>query len=173
NPLDSQHRKIVREAVVTQMIAEQTLRQLAVAVDRAGNAEIRLGIDRQCARSTDHCHAPAAKHAGKRKLRDALRQRHDGGHGERGCPADEDIYTQWLAAPDRRPVMDTDPAMNLIMQPDLDGWLILTAGKLHAIHADVRPLEARLIGIFGVNEWQRDERPAIGWPRFLLWQLID
>ena len=69
--------------------------------------------------------------------------------------------------------MDTDPAMNLIMQPDLDVWLILTAGKLHAIHADVRPLEARLIGIFGVNERQRDERPAIVWPRFLLWQLID
>ena len=66
-------------------------------------------------------------------------QRHDGGQRQRRRAADEDVDAQRLAAPDRRRVMHADAAMNLVVQPDLAVRPILAAGKLHAIHAEVRP----------------------------------
>ena len=40
-------------------------------------------------------------------------------------------------------MMGADAAMNLIVQPDLAVRLIVAAGKLHAIHAQVAVGEAR------------------------------
>ena len=45
--LDVQHREIVRQAVVAQMIAERSLGQLPLGIDRAGDAKVGLGVDRQ------------------------------------------------------------------------------------------------------------------------------
>ena len=131
----------MREAVVTQVIAERTLGQLAVGVDRAGDAEIGLGIDRQSARASE-----SSASAGRRARRQTTSSDRPSGSGitaatvKRRRPADEDIDPQRLAAANRRSMMHADAAMNLIVQPDLDVRPILTAGKLHAIHAQVRPL---------------------------------
>ena len=69
--------------------------------------------------------------------------------------------------------MGGDAAMNLIMQPDLAVRLVLPAGKLHAVHAQVAALEARRVGVFGVDLRQRDVGPAVVGPRLQLRQLVD
>ena len=47
--LDPQHRKIVRQTVIAQVVAERSLGQLPVGFEIAGDAEIGLGVDRQAA----------------------------------------------------------------------------------------------------------------------------
>src|SRR2546421_5388845 len=48
DPLHLQHRKIMREAVIAQMVAEWTLRlEWSVRIDVPHNAKVRVGIDRQ------------------------------------------------------------------------------------------------------------------------------
>ncbi len=49
--LDVEHREIVRQAVIAQVIAERAFGQHAARVDGAGDAEIGLGVDRQLARA--------------------------------------------------------------------------------------------------------------------------
>ena len=109
----------------------------------------------------DQPHAPAAQRPGERQLGHPLRQRHDRGQGQGRRAADEDVDPQRLAAPDRRRVVDADAAMNLVVQADLAIELVLVAGKLHAIHAEVRCAPAGPVGILGVDLRQRDERPAV------------
>ena len=70
-------------------------------------------------------------------IRSRIGQRHDGGQGHRGRAADEDVDAKRFARLDSSRVMDADRAMDLIMQADLAVWLILTAGELDAVHAEV------------------------------------
>ena len=65
------------------------------------------------------------------------------------------------------------PRWNLIVQADLAVRLVLAAGNLHAVHAQVRLGEARLLGVLGIDLRQRDVRPAVVRPRFQLRQLVE
>ena len=62
--LDAQHREVVRQAVVAEVIAERALRACArVGIDRADQAEVGVGVHRQravaCAGRQRETHAPA------------------------------------------------------------------------------------------------------------------
>ena len=70
-------------------------------------------------------------------------------------------------------MVDADRTMDLIVQADLAIGLVLAAGKLDAVHAEVRVAPARAIDIFGINLRQRDERAAVVGPTDLLRQLRD
>ena len=130
-------------------------------------------MDRQSVRLPQHPHSPPAEHAGKRQLAHPLGQRQHGGqhHGRR--TADEHVHAKRLARFERRRVMHTDRTLDLVMQSDFSVGLILAAGELHAVHAEVRPPPARLPGVFGVNLRQGDERAAVARPADLLRQLRD
>ena len=173
NVLHSHYRKLVGQAVVAQVIAERTLGLEPVGIEPASDAEIGLGVNRQLAVAADHRHPPPAQHAGEAEFAHALGQGHHGGHGHGRRPAHEDVYSQFFVASQRGRVMGGDAAMNLIVQAHLAVRLILPAGKLHAIHAQVAAVEARRVGVFGIDLRQGDVRPAVVGPRFQLRQLVD
>ena len=157
--LDVQHREVVRQAVVAEVIAERPFGQLRVGIDRAGDAEVGVGGDRQAVRAgaTSRTRrppsAPANASSGSPSgsgitAASVMRRR----------AADEDVHAQRLAAPDGRRVMDADAAVDLVVQPDLAVGLVLVARELHAVHAEVRLPPAGPVGVFGVDLRQRDER---------------
>ena len=102
------------------MIAERPFGQPALRIDRAGDAKIGLGINRQAvgAGAIIGMRCPPSTPA-KREFRQALGQRHHGGHGHGRRPADKDVHPQRLAAANRRRMMHADAAMDLIVQADL------------------------------------------------------
>ena len=56
---------------------------------------------------------------------------------KRGRAADEHVDPQPFAPADRRRVVHADPAMDLVMEPDLGVRLVLVAGELNPIHPQV------------------------------------
>ena len=84
--------------------------------------------------------------SGKRQFGHAFRQRHHGGHHHGGSASHEDVHAQRLAALERRGVMHTNAAMQLVVQADLLIRHILAARELHAIHAQIGVRQARVIG---------------------------
>jgi len=57
--------------------------------------------------------------------------------------------------------MDTDAAVNLVVQADFAVGLILVAGQLHAIHAEIGVAPAGTVGVLGIDLRQRDEGAAV------------
>ena len=92
---------------------------------------------------------------------------------KRGRAADEDVDPQRLTPADRRRVVHADPAVDLVMQPDLAVGLILVARELDPVHPQVRPAQARAVRVLGVDLRQGDKRPAVHRPALDLRQLID
>ena len=78
--------------------------------------------------------------------------------------ADEDVDAERHAARDRRGVVHADAAVDLVVQADLAVRLVLVAGELHAVHAQVGVPPAGPVGVLGVDLRQRDERPAVARP---------
>ena len=109
-----------------------------MGIDGAADAEIGVGVDRQAVRAAEHADAAAAERAGERQLAHPFGQRHHGGEHHRGRAADEDVHAKRLAGANRGRVMHADRAVNLIVQADFAIGLVLAAGKLHAVHAQVR-----------------------------------
>ena len=68
-------------------------------------------------------------------------------------------------------VVHADAAMDLVVQPDLAILLVRAAGKLHAVHAQVRGLGPRPTRVLGVDLRQRDEGAAVVGPAAQLRQL--
>ena len=69
--------------------------------------------------------------------------------------------------------MHADAAMDLIVHADFDVGLILAAGKLDAVHAEVGVSPAGMVGVFGVDQRQRDEGAGVVGPAFELRELVD
>ena len=69
--------------------------------------------------------------------------------------------------------MDANRAVNLVVQTNLVVGRVLVAGELHTIHAQIRILPAGLINLLGVDDRQRDKRPAVTGPALHLRQLAD
>jgi len=70
-------------------------------------------------------------------------------------------------------MMRADPTMNLIVQACLAASLVFIAGNLHAVHAQVRFPPARPVGVFGIDERQRNEGPAVLRPANQLRELLQ
>src|SRR5262249_12977917 len=70
-------------------------------------------------------------------------------------------------------VVDADAAMDLVVQADFAVGLIGVAGELDTIHAQVGVPPAGPVGVFGVDLWQGDERPAVARPADQLRQFAD
>ena len=92
----------------------------------------------------DHGDAPAAQGPGECQLGQALGQGHDRGDRQGGRAADEDVDPQRLTPADRRRVVHADPAVDLVMKPDLAVGLILVARELDPVHPQVRPAQTRV-----------------------------
>ena len=163
--LHAHHGKLVRQAIVAQVIAEWPLGQQPLGLDEAGEAEIGLGVDRQLAGAADHRQPPPAQHAGQRPAR-----RLPSGMGITaatviaGGPPTKTFTSSFLAAADGRRMVRPDAAVDLIVDPHLAVRLVLPAGNLHAIHAQVGRGEAGLVGILGIDLGQRNVGAAVVGP---------
>ena len=142
-------------------------------IDRAADDEVGLGRHGQASVGRDHGDAPAAQGAGERQLGQPLGQRHDRGDRQGGRAADEHVDPQRFTPADRRRMVHADPAMDLVVQPDLAVGLVLVARELDPVHPQVRSSQAGPVGVLGVDLRQRDERPAVHRPALDLRQLVD
>ena len=143
HPLDSQHREVVGQAVVAEVVAERPLGLPHVRVDRAGDHEVGLGRHGQASVGRDHGDPPPAQGPGEGELGQPFGQRHHGGDGQGRGAADEDVDPERLAPPDRRGMMHADPAVDLVVQADLPVRLVSVARELDAVHPEVRPAPGR------------------------------
>src|ERR1039457_3777197 len=117
--LHPDHWKVVGKAVISQVVAERSFREGSPRIDDAAYAEIGLGRDRQLSGPADQFPASPSQKPREGKFRHTLRQKHDGCYGEGRRPADEDIYPERDSQRHGLGMMDTDSAMNLIMQSNL------------------------------------------------------
>ena len=69
--------------------------------------------------------------------------------------------------------MHADPAVDLVVQPDLAARLVSVAGELDPVHPEVGTGDARPVRILGIDLGQRDERAAIHRPALDPGQLTD
>jgi hypothetical protein len=60
--------------------------------------------------------------------------------------------------------VDADAPVDLVVEPDLAILLILVAGQLDAVHAEVRVHDPRLRHVLRVDLWKGDERAAVPRP---------
>ena len=177
--LDVQHREIVGEAVIAEVVAERPFRQLPRRIDGADDAEIGLGRHRQ-----EWIRLPTRR-AGGRTSR-TRRPPSAPAKVSSGIPSGSGITAASVRAggpptkmltrngtPRRRAVgvMDADAAMDLVVQTDLPVRLVLVAGQLHAIHAEVGVPPAGPVRVLGVDLRQRDEGAAVARPALQLRQL--
>ncbi len=153
------------------MVSKRSLGLALSRVDKAADDEVGLGRHRKAAGGRDHPDATASQCAGERQLRQAFGQRHDRGDRQGGRSADEDVDPERLTPTDRRRVMDSDPAVDLVVKADLPVRLVLVAGKLHSVHPQVRARQTRPVRILGIDLGQSDERPAVHRPALDLRQL--
>ena len=79
NAIDSQHRKIMLEAVIAEVVSKRSLGFADVGIDRAADDEVGLGRHGEASLGRDHGDAPAAECSGERQLGQPLGQRHDRG----------------------------------------------------------------------------------------------
>ena len=136
--------------------------------------EIGLGGHRQAAARAATIRDPtAAECPGEGQLGQPFGQRHHGGDRQRRRAADEDVHPQRLAPANRRRVVDADPSMDLVVQPDLAVRLVLVPRELDPVHPQVRLRQAGPVGVLGVDLRQRDERPAVLRPGLELRQLVE
>ena len=155
------------------MIAERAFGQQLVGDDGAADAEVGVGVDRQAVGAAEHADAAAAECAGECQLAHSFGQRQHGGEHHGGRAADEDVHAERLAGAEGGGVVDADRAVDLVVEADFAVGLVLAAGELDAVHAEVRVSPAGLRDIFGVDLRQRDERAAVVGPAYLLRQLRD
>ena len=64
-------------------------------------------------------------------------------------------------------------AVQLIVEPDLFIWRVVTTRQLDAVHAEVGSPYSRLVDVFGINLGKRDESASVLGPTYLVWQLLD
>ena len=70
-------------------------------------------------------------------------------------------------------MVHADAAVNLVVEPDFAIRHVLLAGELHAVHAQVRLSQAGPVGVFGINQWQGHEGPAVIGPALDLRELVE
>src|SRR5262249_23617629 len=153
--------KRMRQRVVAEVVAEWSLGQLLVGIDGAGDAEVGLAGDRRRAGSSagrrDQQDAVPAEGTSKGDLGQPLRQRHDGSQRQGRPASKETADAERPTATEGGRMMDTDAAVDLVVQADLASRFVFVAGKLDAIHTEVGVTPAGLVGVLRVDLRQRDE----------------
>ncbi len=167
---DPHDREVMDQAVIAKMVPKGTLRPCLINKDMTAETEISLRRCQQTIWGLDHLQAMAAKQAGKRQLRHAFRQRHDRSKAQAGRTADKNVDRQRLPLFQGRGMMNTDTAMNLVMQAGFVAG-ILIAGNLHAVHSQVGASPAFASGSFGIDLRQSDKRATVIGPGDELRQL--
>ena len=145
---DTQHREIVGQAVIAEVIAKRPFRFNAVRIDGANNAEVSICSNRQRSMLPSHSHSPSAQCPGKSQFTHSFRQRHHRCQRHRGRTTNKDVDSKWFTAPDCRRVMNADAAVNLVVQADLLIAFVLATRKLHAVHPQIGMCPAGSIGVF-------------------------
>ena len=70
-------------------------------------------------------------------------------------------------------MVQTDPTMELIVEPNFTIGLIFSTGELDPIHTEIGKTPARLFRILGVNLGQSDKGTPIVRPGLQLWQTFN
>ena len=170
---DVQHREVMFEAVIAEVVAEWSFGLAASRVDRALDDEIGFGGHGQSAVGGDECDPAAAQGTGEGELGKALGQGHDGGDRQGRGATDADVDAQRLAARDGGGMVHADAAVNLVVEPGFAIRHVLIAGELHAVHAQVRLSRAGPVGVFGINQRKRHKGPAVIGPALDLRELVE
>ena len=174
NPFHVQNGKVMDEAVVAKMVPKRSFRQLQGGIDCADNTEIGLtrygkkGSLSPIEIRSDKANGMTAQGTGKGQLRQALGQGHNRRKNQRGWPANHHIDAKRNAAFDGPGMVNANAAMDLIVQANLPVGLILIAGQLDTIHAQVGTTPAGFGCILAVNQGEGDEGTAIARPRLQL-----
>src|SRR5690606_1206958 len=87
--------------------------------------------------------------------------------------ANEDAYLQWPAQLIGFSLVNTDAAMQLVMESDLGVGYVIVSTQLYAIHAQVGMHNTGPCYVFGINLGHGYERTAIHRPIDNLRQLAD
>ena len=167
---NTHHGKIMPARIVAQMIAKRPFRFRGTSHHRAFNDEVCFGVDGRPVCAGNHRNAMAGEHTGKCQLGKALGQRHHCRDGKRRCATHKNRHLEPLSACHRRRMVHADAAVELVVQANLMIALVFVATQLHAVHAEIGVLRAGVVGIFGVNDWQRDEGATVVRPTGHLWQ---
>ena len=162
---DPQHGEVVPAGIVAEVVAEGPFRLHGGRRHAALDHEVGVGVDGRSALAGDHRDPMPREHAGEREFGESLRQRHHRRDGQRRGPPHEDRHLQRLAPRERLGVVHADAAVELVVQPRLAVGLVVVACELHPVHAKIRMLRAGRGRILAVDSRQRDERPAVAWPR--------
>ena len=158
---DFENGEVVREAVIAEVISERAFgKRSPLWIHAPSDDKVRFGRDGKTVATRDP-ETPPVQHAREKKLAQAFGQWHDGRERVRRRPADEDAHLERLAATKRGRVVNTDTAMDLIVKADFFLRLVVVAGELHPIHADIRMHHASVIRILRVDLGERDERTTV------------
>ena len=145
--LNFHQRKIVSQTVIAEMISEGAF-GFRFARYRPNDTKISF--------SPNHvplvhgvAEAPAGEHPSKHELRQPLRKWHHCSHRVGRMPTHKHTHAQRFPTHGSFGVMDTNPAMNLIMQTHFVIRDKIIAGNLHTVHADIHVHRPRTVGILG------------------------
>ena len=111
--------------------------------------------------------------AGKRQFAHPFRQRHHGGDRHGWVATDKHVDAKGSLQFVGLFVMDTNAAMDLVVEPDFRFRIIIVARNLHAVHTHVGLHQPRLAGVLGVHLRQRHKGSAIIRPALQLRQLVQ
>src|SRR6185369_3326042 len=124
------------------MVAERPFRQQLFRIYRSRDAEIGFCRDRQTSAAADYGETMPPQKPGKGELGHPLWKRHDSRNGQGGGTTDKDVH------PERHPfrkgltMVNTDAAMDLVVDPGFPVRFIRVAGDLDPVHPEVRTFEA-------------------------------
>lgn len=108
-----------------------------VRVNDSTDREISIRIDRSCGISGDHRDTMARKGAGEGQFAHVLGEGHHRCERHRWVPAEGDRHGKGFASDEGLLMVDTDPAMELVMQTDLLVGDVFVTGELDPIHTEI------------------------------------
>ena len=172
NIFDVEHGKIMRQAIIPQMIAKRTLGFGLAGMNHTSNNKIgfrrnNTGIPARIAKPTP------GQTPGKNELGQTLGQRHNSRKRMRGRSPDKNTHAQRLSPPERIGMVNPNIAADLVVQTNFFVLYVLITRKLDAIHAQIRIHNTRPVGVLSINLGQKNKWTAIVGPALNLRKLIN
>ena len=153
HPVDGENRVVVGQRVVTVVVAERPLGPPDARRHRAQQCELRAADQAMGAAAAHYRQPIAGKQRRQHQLGHVLRKRRDGGQHQRGRTAEKYGGGQCLVPCFGRGVVESASLADLPVHAGRPGIV-----HLQPVHAEVVPGARRVLG---VDERQRDERPAV------------
>ena len=170
--IDVQHGKFVRQAVISQVVAERAFGQGLAWIDGARNAKVGFGGYGEAV-FLYISEAAAGQPSRKSDFGQAFGKGHNRGERMGGRPADKNTDPKGLALCDGICMVDADVPPDLVMQTDLSVGFVLVARELDAVHPQVGFEDTGIHGIFGVDLGEQDEGAAVVRPALDLREPAD